>query len=223
MNSPLTVRASAISAQEIASALAAGAAVILPTETVYGLAIQPDAPSGRERVFELKGRPKEMNLPVVIGATEQLGRLGVDFNETARLLAERFWPGPLTLVMGFAPDRERPAWLAGREEVAIRFPDHELLREVARAAGPLLVTSANRHGTGPKSVASEAAASLRGTVDLIVDGGTLSSTPSTIVNTRWSPPRIERVGAVPAAEIEAIVGAARALTTESRAIPSANC
>jgi tRNA A37 threonylcarbamoyladenosine synthetase subunit TsaC/SUA5/YrdC len=58
-------------------------------------------------------------------------------------------------------------------------------------------------------VAAEAAASLRGSVDLIVDGGTLSSTPSTIVNTRWSPPRIERVGTVPAAEIEAIVGAAR--------------
>lgn len=203
-----TVRASGISAREIADRLAAGAAVILPTETVYGLAVQPDAPAARERVYELKGRPKEMNLPVVIGAADQLGRLGVDVNRAARLLAERFWPGPLTIVMGFAPERERPAWLAGREEVAIRFPDHELLREVARAAGPLLVTSANRYGTGAQSVAAEAAASLRGSVDLVVDGGTLTSTPSTIVNVRWSPPRIERVGAVTAAEIEAALGEA---------------
>lgn len=209
MRSPSTVRASEISAQQIASALAAGATVILPTETVYGLAIRPDAPSGKERVLELKGRPEELNLPVVIGATDQLGGLGVDYNRAARLLAERFWPGPLTIVMGFAPDRQRPAWLAGREEVAIRFPDHALLREVARAAGPILVTSANAHGTGPKSVAAEAAASLRGKVDLIVDGGTLTSTPSTIVNVRWSPPRIERVGAVTVAEIEEIVGETR--------------
>ena len=178
--------------------------MILPTETVYGLAIQPGI-SGQERVFELKGRPEELNLPVIIGAADQLGGLGVDYNRTARLLAEKLWPGPLTLVMGFAPGRERPAWLAGREEVAVRLPAHELLREVAKAAGPILVTSANRHGTGAKSVASEAAASLRGTVDLIVDGGTLSSTPSTIVNTRCSPPRIERVGMISAAEIEELI------------------
>lgn len=205
--SAVTVLASETSAREIAKALAGGATVILPTETVYGLAIQPDAPAGSRRVFELKGRPKELNLPVIIGAIEQLDRLGVDYNHTARRLAGKLWPGPLTIVMGFAPDRERPAWLSGREEVAVRLPAHELLREVAKAAGPLLVTSANRHGTGAKAVASEAAASLRGTVDLIVDGGTLSSTPSTIVNARCSPPRIERVGAISAAAIEEIVGA----------------
>ncbi|MCP4657424.1 MAG: threonylcarbamoyl-AMP synthase [bacterium] len=203
---PSTVRASEVSGREIASWLAAGAVVVLPTETVYGLAVQPGMPSGLQRVFELKGRPKELNLPVMIGATHQLNRLGVDYSQTARRLAGKFWPGPLTIVMGFAPDSSRPAWLAGRVEVAIRLPGLKLLREVAETAGAILVTSANGHGAGPKRVASEAVDSLHGAVDVIVDGGTLSPLPSTIINTRVSPPRIERLGVIAAAEIAELIG-----------------
>ncbi len=206
---PSTVRAAEVSGQEIALWLASGAVVVLPTETVYGLAIQPGMPSLAHRVYALKGRPQALNLPVIIGAAEQLHPLGVDFNPTARRLASKFWPGPLTMVMGFVPDRSRPAWLAGREEVAIRLPGLELLCEVAEAAGPILVTSANGHGEGPKRVASEAVDSLHGPVDVVVDGGTLSPRPSTIINTRVSPPEIERVGAVAATEIAELIGETR--------------
>jgi L-threonylcarbamoyladenylate synthase len=180
--------------------------VVLPTETVYGLAVKPGVRSAMDRVFALKGRPKTLNLPVVIGSRRQIPDLGTDFNRPGRLLADRFWPGPLTIVMGFLPDGRRPSWLDGRIEVAVRFPDHDLLREVARAAGPFLLTSANAHGTPPHRVAADVAASLNGPVDLLVDGGTLSSTPSTIVNVRPSPPRIERLGAVSEAEIRRVLG-----------------
>jgi L-threonylcarbamoyladenylate synthase len=192
----ITIAATDVEGAEIAEWLAGGSVVILPTETVYGLAIKPGDVAAAQRVFELKARPRDFNLPVVIGRTDQLADLGVDFNETARALAERFWPGPLTLAMGFRADAERPEWLAGRIEVAIRFPDMKLLRDVAIAGGPILLTSANAHGTGAKQVASEAVDSLHGAVDYVVDGGTLSPTPSTIVNVRLAPAVIERVGAL---------------------------
>lgn len=200
------VPASRISSQEIADKLAAGAVIVLPTETVYGLAVRPDRPAAIERVFELKGRPQTMNLPVIIGAVGQLETLGVDYDPAARRLTHRFWPGPLTIVMGFDPRSPRPAWLEGRAEVAIRLPGHELLRQVALAAGPILVTSANSHGAGPQREAAEAVRSLLGSADLVVDGGTLTPTPSTIVNTRLSPPKIERLGAISATEISDALG-----------------
>lgn len=206
---PSRVLATEITGEEIAGWLSRGAIVLLPTETIYGLAIKPGEPLAAQRVFELKGRPKELNLPVVIGSSGQLNDLGIHFDRSARVLASAFWPGPLTIVMGFAPRCQRPSWLDGREEVAVRIPGYKLLRDVAIAAGPLLVTSANGHGRGSKRVASEAVESLHGPVDLIVDGGTLSSLPSTIINTRWSPPIIERVGAVTPAEIETLIGKTR--------------
>lgn len=207
MNDSVTVSVDQVSAGEVAGWLADGAVVIVPTETVYGLAIRPGNGASAQRVFELKARPHDFNLPVVIGAVEQLETLGVDFNDLSRRLARQFWPGPLTLVMGFREEMERPPWLAGRVEVAIRFPDFPLLREVAVEGGPILLTSANAHGTGAKRVAREAVESLRGPVDYVVDGGTLSPTPSTIINVRLSPAVIERVGAVTAADLQEFIEA----------------
>ncbi|HYI12986.1 MAG TPA: L-threonylcarbamoyladenylate synthase [Thermoanaerobaculia bacterium] len=203
--SAVTVAAETVTAVEVAGWLRRGAVAIVPTETVYGLAIQPGNPDSAQRVFELKARPRDFNLPVVIGALEQLAQLGVDYNATARHLARRFWPGPLTLVMGFRQDVERPSWLTGRIEVAIRFPDMQLLRDVALSAGPILLTSANAHGTGAKMVAREAVESLRGAVDYVIDGGVLTPTPSTIVNVRLSPAVIERTGAVTEADLEEFI------------------
>lgn len=205
MTDGVTVAADDVHAEQIAGWLVGGAVVIVPTETVYGLAIKPGDGSSAKRVFELKARPRDFNLPVVIGAIEQLADLGVDFCDTAQRLAKRFWPGPLTLVMGFQRDAARPAWLTGRIEVAIRFPDMKLLRDVALVAGPILLTSANAHGTGAKQVAREAVESLRGSVDYVVDGGTLSPTPSTIINVRHSPAVIERTGVLTEVELQEFI------------------
>jgi L-threonylcarbamoyladenylate synthase len=203
----VTVAAHEVAAEQVAAWLARGAVVIVPTETVYGLAIKPDNPLSAQRVFELKARPRDFNLPIVIGAIDQLADLGVDYNDTAQRLAERFWPGPLTLVMGFGRDAVRPAWLEGRIEIAVRFPSLKLLRDVALTAGPILLTSANAHGTGPKRVALEAMESLRGTVDYVIDGGTLSPTPSTIINVRLLPAVIERTGVLTEIDLQEFIQA----------------
>ena len=99
----------------------------------------------------------------------------------------------------------RPDWLAGRDEVAVRIPDHPFLRDLLRATGVLLVTSANPHGAPTARMADEVAASLGDSVDLIVDGGELTEVPSTLVNVRGGQAVVEREGVIPRAEIEEVL------------------
>lgn len=205
MNRPMFYPAVEVSAQQITAWLESGASVVLPTETVYGLAAKAGNPQSADRLCRLKGRPADMNLPVVIGGIHQLSALGVDFNRTAQVLAKVFWPGPLTLVLGFSASGARPAWLSGRIEVAVRLPDHDLLREIAVRAGPILLTSANGHGTGPKTDAHDAVKSLHASPDYVVDAGRLSQIPSTIVNVRVSPALIERTGAISVADVQRLI------------------
>ncbi len=198
---------SRIRPEEVARRLSEGHIAVVPTETVYGLAVIPGNPDALKRVYNIKGRPREFNLPVVIGSETQLAKLAVDFNELAGQLAKTFWPGPLTLVLGFVANSARPTWLEGRVEVAVRFPAHEFLCQVAQIAGPFFLTSANAHGLGPFRTAKKALDSLTGAVDFVVDGGTITSTPSTIVNVRTTPGRIERIGAIDLAMLAEFVNA----------------
>ena len=196
------------SPSDVAADLIHGRTVVIPTETVYGLAIQPGNADAARRVFALKGRPSDLNLPVIIGSLDQLDLLGVDVNDVARDLAAHFWPGPLTLVFGFDPARRRAPWLDGRVEVAVRLTALEFLRAVALEMGPFLVTSANAHGKGATLTAGDATASLLGEPDVVIDGGRLSSMPSTIVNTRHRPARIERFGSIDIESLRRVAGAA---------------
>jgi L-threonylcarbamoyladenylate synthase len=190
---------------DIVRCLGAGGVALLPTDTVYGLAAAPAHDAAVARIFALKRRPRTVNLPVMIAGREQLEGLGAVVTSAAeRLLASPHMPGPLTLALRINPARA-PAWLAGRDEVAVRMPDHPLMLSVLRAAGPLFVTSANAHGaTTPESLA-DALAQLDGAPDIAVDGGTLSSIPSTLANCAVSPATVERVGAIPAHVIEALL------------------
>ena|SRR5579862_4816358 len=186
-------------------ALRAGGVVLLPTDTVYGLAVVPGNPDALNRVYALKGRPEEQNLPVIVSGQAQATSLGVKWTPSAATLAARWWPGALTLALGFG-DAPRPGWLAGRDEVAIRCADLAFLLEVTSECGPLLVTSANAHGAPTPASAADAASALAGEVDLVVDGGDLHGAPSTLVNLRREPPVIERVGRIAVAEIARVVG-----------------
>jgi L-threonylcarbamoyladenylate synthase len=109
-------------------------------------------------------------------------------------------PGSLTLALGFRSDY-RPAWLTGRDEAAIRIPNDERLLATLRKAGPLLVTSANAHSADTPDNISDILAQLDGAPDLSIDGGKLKTTASTLVNCRVDPPKIERLGVVPEAEV----------------------
>ena len=185
----------------IVECLGNGGVVLLPTDTVYGLAVSPEFDESIDRLFALKRRPRNVNLPIMIASDAELEPLGFEVSESARrLLRSPLIPGSLTLAMGFSSDY-RPAWLAGRDEAAVRIPNDERLLSVLRQTGPLLVTSANAHTAETPDNVADILAQLDGAPDLTVDGGTLRTTASTLVNCRVDPPRIERIGVVPESEV----------------------
>jgi L-threonylcarbamoyladenylate synthase len=191
--------------QVVAECLRNGGVVLLPTDTVYGLAVHPERPDAITRLFTLKGRPRSVNLPVMISAKSDVPALGGVISQAAeRLMNSKYFPGPLTLAVGVAPKRLVP-WLQGREEFAVRMPDTEWLLTVLKFTGPLLVTSANLHAQDIGESVPDILASLSGEPDLVIDDGTRATVPSTLVNCRLVPPVIERVGAVPAEKVEAIL------------------
>ena len=114
-------------------------------------------------------------------------------------------PGPLTLAVGTSPDSLAP-WLRGRDEFAVRMPDDERLLAIIDMTGPLLVTSANLHAEQVRESVPDILSTLVSEPDLVIDDGNRDTVPSTLVNCRPVPPVVERVGAVPAEEIEAILG-----------------
>ena len=185
----------------IVECLENGGVVLLPTDTVYGLAVSPQFDQSIDRLFALKRRPRNVNLPIMVASDSELDGLGFEVSESARrLLRSPLIPGSLTLVMGFKSDY-RPAWLAGRDEAAVRIPNDERLLSVLRKAGPLLVTSANAHSADTPDDVADILAQLDGAPDLSIDGGTLRTTASTLVNCRVNPPAIERIGVVPESEV----------------------
>jgi L-threonylcarbamoyladenylate synthase len=187
------------------SSLRAGEVIVVPTDTVYGVAVLPTLPAAVEGIYAAKDRPRSQHLPVMAGSLEQVAALGVHLDHTAKTLAEKWWPGPLTLVMGFDEDEPRPDWLHGREEVAVRIPDHSFLLSLLQRTGPLLVTSANQHGSATPPTADQAAEELGGWVSLMVDGGTLQTVPSTLVNVRNAAAVVEREGSIALQDVEAVL------------------
>jgi L-threonylcarbamoyladenylate synthase len=189
-------------ARVAAATLGRGGVIVVPTDTVYGLAARPDDEDAVQAVYRAKGRPGGMHLPVLAASIDQVRALGVELTPAASALAARWWPGPLTLAFGFGAGTTRPAWLTGRDEVAIRIPDHAFLRGLLRETGVLLVTSANPHGAPTARLASGVGATLGESVGLIVDGGELTEVPSTLVNVRGERAVVEREGVISRAEIE---------------------
>jgi L-threonylcarbamoyladenylate synthase len=187
--------------EEIVACLQTGGVVLIPTDTVYGLAVSPNFDESIDRLFALKRRPRNVNLPIMVASDAELEPLGFEVSDSARrLLRSPLIPGSLTLAMGFSSDF-RPAWLAGRDEAAVRIPNDERLLAVLRKTGPLLVTSANAHSAETPDNVADILAQLDGAPDLSIDGGTLRTTASTLVNCRVDPPLIERLGVVPEAEV----------------------
>jgi L-threonylcarbamoyladenylate synthase len=190
-----------MSVEEIVDCLENGGVVLLPTDTVYGLAVSPNFDKSIDRLFALKRRPRTVNLPIMVASDDELELLGFEISESARrLLRSPLIPGSITLALGFRSDY-RPHWLAGRDEAAIRIPNDEQLLAVLRKAGPLLVTSANAHSADTPDNVQDILAQLDGVPDLSIDGGRLKTTASTLVNCRVDPPVIERLGVVPESEV----------------------
>ena len=184
---------------ETVQVLQAGGVVLIATDTVYGLAALPTNEKAVEKIYSLKGRPKEMFLPIMVAELHDLESLGLDINPIARKLFESdLVPGAITFVLGFKDDSLKPDWLSTREEIATRIPNNELLLAVLRETGPLLVTSANKHGLPvTQAKVKDILAELNGAPDLVIEDGEGKEAPSTIINCRYNPPVIERTGMIP--------------------------
>lgn len=188
---------------ETARATVAGDGVLaIPTESFYALAASAWQPAALHRVNAIKGRPAGKPLLLLIADPAQLRELVTDIPPAARLLTERFWPGPLTLVFPASP--RLPADLtAGTGTIGIRLPRVPALIPLLQAAGPLTGTSANRSGEAPVTTGEEVARTLGDAVDLILDGGpTPGGALSTLLDAR-GPVRLLRDGALPRGRIEA--------------------
>ena len=194
--------------EEVAAALRRGRVVVLPTDTVYGLVALASLAAATARLFELKGRGHDVPVAVLCADVDQALRL-VDPAAAAsvRGVARRWWPGPLTLVL---PRRAGVELHVGEPAttIGVRVPAHDLVRAVAARVGPLAATSANRHGSPTPTTAAAVRVELGDVVDLVVDGGTLAASASTVVDTTTSPWTVLRSGALDAAAILAMAGTA---------------
>lgn len=170
----------------------------MPTETYYGLAVDPFNPEAVERLFSIKQRPKDKPILVLISDIEQLSRVAAGVPETYKQLIDHYWPGPLTLIF---PSKIGipPRLTGGTGTVGVRYSSSEAALEICRRSGGIITaTSANISGE-PAATSAEAVKSSLGTgVDLIVDGGPApASTGSTVVGLEQGRLQIYRQGALP--------------------------
>ena len=187
--------------QEAATALRhlkQGGVVALPTDTLYGLAADVFNAAALRRVFDIKGRPAELALPVLVSDVEQAERVARDFPPAARRLAQAFWPGSLTLVLPKTPDLS-PLITGGRDTVAVRMPQHWAPLALAAGLGrPITGTSANRSGAPDLPTLAALQATLGDAVDYIIaQGPPPQGAPSTIIDLTGDRPTLIREGVLP--------------------------
>jgi L-threonylcarbamoyladenylate synthase len=199
-----------------AEILRSGGLVALPTETVYGLAGRADSETAVAAIYRAKGRPDFNPLIVHVAALEQAERLAV-FDDRARLLADRFWPGPLTLVLPLRKGASiAPAVTAGLATIALRMPAHPLLRAVLASLGlPLAAPSANRSGGVSPTSAEHVRVSFGAAAPPILDGGASENgLESTIVALREDGWQLLRPGPIPESAVAALLGDAMPVDVE---------
>jgi L-threonylcarbamoyladenylate synthase len=188
------------------AALRAGGVVGVPTETVYGLASLPTV-AGLTALIEAKGRSAEKGFALLIDDRAQVDELCLLPPAAARI-ADRFWPGSVTLVLPLRPGVTVPELLTGgRPTLAFRLPDHPAPRALARSVGPLALTSANRSGEPDATEADAVVAAVGRSIALVLDDGPVrGGTPSTVVaidpEDAWT---VLRAGAVPTGALAAAV------------------
>ena len=167
--------------EEAARLLREGGVVVLPTDTVYGIGCLPDRAGAVQAVFELKGRPDDKPLPVLGASVDELARVAT-FDDAARAVAHRFWPGPLTLVLPRAEGFTFDLGGEGDGSVAVRVPESELALTLLEEVGPLAVTSANRSGERPATRVDDARRLFGERVGAYLDEGVCDGLPSTVAS-----------------------------------------
>lgn len=191
---------------EAARILSAGGLVVFPTDTVYGVGAHAFQPQAVEKIYAAKIRPRDKAIPLLLATPDDLSLVVESVPPTAHLLAERFWPGGLTLVL-----RKRAVVstaVSAGPTVAVRIPDHPVTQALIAALGaPLAATSANLAGNPSPVTAQEAVEELGGRIELVLDGGPCpGGVPSTVLDLTTDPPTILRPGAIAEEDIRAVLG-----------------
>ena len=171
-----------------------GGLVVMPTDTVYGIGTRPDDPAATARLFEAKGRPRDLELPVLVASTADAETVA-SFDERARGLAREFWPGPLTLVL--PRTSASLGWNLGGDPgtVGVRIPDHPLARALLKGTGPAAVTSANLSGRPPIDTCEELLTAFGDAVEVyLCEQEPLRGRASTVVDLARGGPRVLRSG-----------------------------
>ncbi len=203
--------------------------VVLPTDTVYGIAADAFSPLAVTMLLASKGRSRQMPPPVLIPRVNALDGLATDVPADARALAQAFWPGGLTLILHAQPSLD---WDLGETKgtVALRMPDDQIALELLGLTGPLAVSSANRTGQEAAQTASEARLQLAESVEVYLEGGFrpvkgTAALPSTIVDATSTPFRVVRQGAIELERLREIVpsilGVGEAIPAEAPAADDA--
>jgi L-threonylcarbamoyladenylate synthase len=187
-------RAEGLAAAE--AAVRRGELVVLPTDTVYGVAAEAFDPVAVEALFKAKGRGRDRPPPVLVGTVRAAMALIQELGDSGKDLIDEFWPGPLTLICRSSPTL---VWDIGDSKgtVAVRMPLHQVALDLLKQTGPLAVSSAKSAAPGPMpATAAEAEAQLGDSVAVYLDGGPCPGEPSTIVDLTGSVPRLLRAGVI---------------------------
>lgn len=205
---------------QAAEILASGGLVAFPTDTVYGLGADALSEVAIERLFAAKGRPPDRPVPVLLAGRDDADEV-VHFNSDAKLLADAFWPGPLTLVLralGAVP----PTVTAGAGTVGVRVPDHPVPRALTRALGrPVTGTSANSSGASSHSTAAGVESDLGDAVDMVLRGECgPHSLASSVVDCSGERAELLRAGALSFEVLRSVVPSLQLSRTTSAAVDS---
>jgi len=180
--------------------------VAIPTDTVYGVAVDPFVRDATQRLFEAKHRPTDVRLPVLVDGVDQAAGL-VEVDDRARRLMDNFWPGGLTIILR----RKSHVDLAlgdddGTPTIGVRCPDHDIPLWLCREVGPLATTSANLHGEPTPPTADEVRALFGEAVAVVVDGGPCAGAPSTVVDATGAALELRREGSVAWDQVVGVMG-----------------
>jgi L-threonylcarbamoyladenylate synthase len=181
--------------EEAVAALRRGEVIVLPTDTVYGVAVAAGVEGATAELFRIKARPETVALPVLVADVTQ-ARSIAQVGAVEAALMDRFWPGGLTIVLPRRSDFVADLGGTDATTVGVRVPAHPIPIALARAVGPLVTTSANRHGRPTPKTAGAVATELGHGIAVVIDGGPCRGAPSTVVRVVGDDVEVLRQGAV---------------------------
>jgi L-threonylcarbamoyladenylate synthase len=202
-----------MSLDDAVRAIRRGGVVVIPTDTVYGLACDAANTAAVSRIYAIKRRPDGLELTLLAASLHDIEE-DVDVSPAARTLAAAYWPGALSIVSTLRSRR----WSIPRDgtTLSVRIPDHPIALELLRRTGPLATTSANRHGEPTADTAEGVVAALGAEVDTVLDGGRSAGLASTIIDCTTTTPRVLRDGPISAIALLSLLGGFPASTTEGQ-------